>query len=195
MSPGTYSGGGTCRLRPHLLADLPQDGGLERHGLEERPHHAALLPGLQLAQFLYADATTWARGLELRDHSCPQPQGTGTGLTMHRSPAALFLLEGETTEGTDPLDLRVPRPQEDRALRMSMGPGWVLPREADTQRRRQEDSAKTAVTWPQARNTGGHQELERRRGPSPGALKGVQPCRPWHFRLLPLRLRENRRLH
>ena len=123
MSPGTYSEGGTCGLCSHLLADLPQDGGLERHGLEERPHHAALLPGLQLAQLLYADSSAWAQGPELRAHRCPPPQGTDAGLTGHGSSAALSLPKGETTEDMDPLDLKDPLAPGGQG---HLGCGWAL---------------------------------------------------------------------
>lgn len=34
-----------------LFADFPQDGGLERHGLEEGPDHTALLPGCSSHSF------------------------------------------------------------------------------------------------------------------------------------------------
>lgn len=40
-----------------LLADLPQDGGLQLHGLEQSARQTALLPGLQLAQLLHYHST------------------------------------------------------------------------------------------------------------------------------------------
>lgn len=42
----------------YLLVDLLQDGGLQPHGLEERPHHAATLAHLQLAQLPQQHAVT-----------------------------------------------------------------------------------------------------------------------------------------
>lgn len=56
-SPESRDVPGQCA---HLLADLPQDGGLEWHGLEEGPHHTALLLGLQLTQLLHLHPTAWA---------------------------------------------------------------------------------------------------------------------------------------
>lgn len=76
---------------------------------------------------------------------------------------------------------------------MWMGPGRVLLREADTQRRQWEDSANTAVTWPQAWNTSGHQELEE----AESTLSPLEPsrgCSPADTGISDIRLRSWERI-
>lgn len=69
LAPGCFhlacrqcgSQGGSSRAgggHSYLLVDLLQDGGLQPHGLEERPHHAATLAHLQLAQLPQQHAVT-----------------------------------------------------------------------------------------------------------------------------------------
>lgn len=101
VPPGKYSGGNPCG--PHLFADLPQDGRLEQHGLEEGPYHTALLPRLQLTQLLNQDSIACgARGMSSETSPAPPPHGHGApwpwGPGLHE--------EGENVKCKDPLDLK-----------------------------------------------------------------------------------------
>lgn len=113
----TWAGG------PHLFADLPQDGGLEWHGLEERPHHTALLPRLQLIQLPYWHSTAWAQRVRAqRPGGLPGTPQASPSMTAEAWASARG---GETTQSKDPLNLKGHMAAGQRES-VWLGPEWVL---------------------------------------------------------------------